>query len=72
MCKAERVSWWSTIRSVGDTLGISKRNYEPVGCLLGQSITAYYRNPLEAEAYTFDARFRDDDGQVVATSLPIM
>jgi len=32
------MSWWSTIRSVGDTLGISKRTAEPVGCALGQSI----------------------------------
>lgn len=32
--------------------------------------TAYHRNPLEAEAYTFEARFRDDSGQVVATRLP--
>ncbi len=32
--------------------------------------TAYHRNPLEAEAYTFDARFRDDSGHVVATRLP--
>ena len=32
------MSWWSTIRSVGDTLGISKHKAEPVGCALGQSI----------------------------------
>ncbi len=32
--------------------------------------TAYHRNPLEAEAYTFDAQFRDDSGHVVATRLP--
>jgi hypothetical protein len=32
--------------------------------------TAYHRNPLEAEAYTFDARFRDDGGHVVAAKLP--
>lgn len=32
--------------------------------------TAYHRNPLEAEAYTFDARFRDDSGHVIATRLP--
>jgi uncharacterized protein DUF4157 len=32
--------------------------------------TAYHRNPLEAEAYTFDAQFRDDDGHVVAGKLP--
>ena len=32
--------------------------------------TAYHRNPLEAEAYTFEARFRDDSGRVVATRLP--
>ena len=32
--------------------------------------TAYHRNPLEAEAYTFEAQFRDDSGQVVATRLP--
>ena len=32
------MSWWSTIRSVGDTLGISKHKADPVGCALGQSI----------------------------------
>ena len=32
--------------------------------------TAYHRNPLEAEAYEFDSRFRDDDGRVVAERLP--
>ncbi len=31
---------------------------------------AYYRNPLEAEAYTFEARFRDDAGEVVEARLP--
>jgi hypothetical protein len=31
---------------------------------------AYHRNPLEAEAYTFEARFRDRDGRVVSGSLP--
>ncbi|MEP7111899.1 MAG: hypothetical protein ABI862_01415 [Ilumatobacteraceae bacterium] len=31
---------------------------------------AYYRNPLEAEAYTFDAKFRDVSGTVVAALLP--
>jgi hypothetical protein len=32
--------------------------------------TAYHRNPLESEAYMFEARFRDDDGRVVASRLP--
>ena len=32
--------------------------------------TAYHRNPLEAEAYTFEAQFRDDSGRVVAARLP--
>lgn len=32
--------------------------------------TAYHRNPLEAEAYTFEARFRDEQGRVVASELP--
>lgn len=32
--------------------------------------TAYHRNPLEAEAYTFESQFRDDSGRVVATRLP--
>jgi hypothetical protein len=32
--------------------------------------TAYHRNPLEAEAYTFEARFRDDRGRVVPDLLP--
>jgi Domain of unknown function (DUF4157) len=31
---------------------------------------AYYRNPLEAEAYTFEAQFRDASGQVVPAKLP--
>jgi hypothetical protein len=33
-------------------------------------VTAYHRNPLEAEAYNFDARFRDGAGHVVASRLP--
>jgi hypothetical protein len=32
--------------------------------------TAYHRNPLEAEAYSFEARFRDAEGRVVPGSLP--
>ncbi len=32
--------------------------------------TAYHRNPLESEAYTFESNFRDDSGRVVADSLP--
>lgn len=32
--------------------------------------TAYHRNPLEAEAYTFEAQFRDATGNVVAARLP--
>jgi len=32
--------------------------------------TAYHRNPLEAEAYTFEAQFRDSTGSVVAGQLP--
>ena len=31
---------------------------------------AYYRNPLEAEAYSFEAQFRDDSGHVVEAKLP--
>ena len=33
-------------------------------------LTAYHRNPLEAEAYSFDAQYRDDSGDVVAAKLP--
>jgi hypothetical protein len=33
-------------------------------------LTAYHRNPLEAEAYTFESQFRDDAGHVVAERLP--
>jgi hypothetical protein len=33
-------------------------------------VTAYRRNPLEAEAYNFDARFRDANGTVIAGRLP--
>jgi len=32
--------------------------------------TAYHLNPLEAEAYTFEAQFRDSGGNVVAARLP--
>jgi len=32
--------------------------------------TAYHRNPLESEAYSFEARFRDDRGRVVPERLP--
>jgi hypothetical protein len=32
--------------------------------------TAYHRNPLEAEAYSFESQFRDATGQVIATKLP--
>jgi hypothetical protein len=32
--------------------------------------TAYHRNPLEAEAYSFEAQFRDDRGKVVRSRLP--
>ena len=32
--------------------------------------TPYHRNPLEAEAYTLEATFRDDAGKVVAARLP--
>jgi hypothetical protein len=40
MCETGRVSWWSTVRSVGDALGVSKREIQPVGCVLGQSVFA--------------------------------
>jgi hypothetical protein len=33
------------------------------------SPTRYHRNPLEAEAYRFEAQFRDDAGRVVASRL---
>ena len=32
--------------------------------------SAYHRNPLESEAYLFDARFRDAAGRVVPERLP--
>ena len=32
--------------------------------------TAYHRNPLEAEAYTFESQFRDEHGAVVPELLP--
>lgn len=32
--------------------------------------TAYHRNPLEAEAYTFDSTFRDEHGTVLPDRLP--
>jgi len=33
------------------------------------NVDAYRRNPLEAEAYRFEAQFRDDQGRVVADRL---
>jgi Domain of unknown function (DUF4157) len=33
-------------------------------------VTAYHRNPLEAEAYTFESQFRDATGNVVPARLP--
>ncbi len=35
-----------------------------------QAPSRYHRNPLEAEAYSFEARFRDDRGRVLSDSLP--
>lgn len=35
-----------------------------------RSPTAYHRNPLESEAYAFEARFRDTAGRVDASRLP--
>jgi len=35
-------------------------------------LTAYHRNPLEAEAYTFEAQFRDSRGRVVPARLPVI
>ncbi len=32
--------------------------------------TPYHRNPLEAEAYMFEAQFRNDDGRVVPERIP--
>ena len=32
--------------------------------------TAYHRNPLEAEAYTFESQFRDEHGTVAPELLP--
>jgi hypothetical protein len=34
-------------------------------------VTAYHRNPLEAEAYNFDSQFRDEAGRAVASRLPL-
>ncbi len=34
--------------------------------------TAYHRNPLEAEAYTFEAQFRDPHGRVDRARLPVL
>ena len=33
-------------------------------------VTAYHRNPLEAEAYNFDAQFRDEFSRAIASRLP--
>ncbi len=32
--------------------------------------TRYHRNPLEAEAYSFEARFQDARGRVIPGSIP--
>lgn len=32
--------------------------------------SAYHRNPLESEAYSFEAQFRDEQGRVVPERLP--
>ena len=32
------MSWWSTVRTVGETLGISTPRVVPIGCVLGQSV----------------------------------
>jgi hypothetical protein len=32
--------------------------------------SAYHRNPLEAEAYSFEARFQDEQGSVVPDRIP--
>ena len=32
--------------------------------------TRYHRNPLEAEAYSFEARFQDATGRVVPSTIP--
>jgi hypothetical protein len=34
-----------------------------------RKLTAYHRNPLEAEAYQFESRFRDGNGRVVRDRL---
>jgi hypothetical protein len=36
-----------------------------------EDASAYHRNPLEAEAYNFEARFRDAAGKVVGDRLPV-
>ena len=35
-----------------------------------RSPTAYHRNPLEAEAYRFEARFQDEAGRVRPDRIP--
>jgi len=37
-CHNPYVSWWSTIRSVSDALGVRKRPSVPVGCELGTTV----------------------------------
>lgn len=32
--------------------------------------SAYHRNPFEAEAFTFESRFRDESGRVDPTTIP--
>lgn len=32
-------------------------------------VTAYHRNPLEAEAYSFESKFRDERGRVIPGTL---
>jgi len=34
-------------------------------------VSAYHRNPLESEAYSFEQQFRDERGRVVPHNLPV-
>jgi Domain of unknown function (DUF4157) len=34
-------------------------------------VSRYHRNPLESEAYSFEAQFRDEHGRVVPDRLPV-
>jgi hypothetical protein len=63
------VSWWSTVRSVGDALGISKRQLPSVGCSRGRSV--YTETKRSAQIVNFARRRRSLQAVTVARLKPL-